>query len=69
MSNLVMDLEDTEVRNECTGEGQQQFYRRTERVNFKGVECQLPSSEDVNTEAKKSTLLRTITWQRLMKTN
>jgi hypothetical protein len=35
---LVMDLEDTEARNDCAGEGQQQFNRPTDRVVIESAE-------------------------------
>jgi hypothetical protein len=64
-----MDLKENEAGNDCPGGNHQHFNRPTEKVNIEGVASHLPFSEDVNTEAEESTLLRTVTQQRLVKTN
>jgi hypothetical protein len=70
-----MDLEETEARtiNGCAGEDRQQFIRLTDRQ--KAVSCsheraasQVPSSEDVSTQAEEYPLLVAVTWLRLVKT-
>jgi hypothetical protein len=50
-----MDLEETEFRNGCAGEGQQQFNRPTENEL---VVRQSPADTNVNTEAEDSVGIR-----------
>jgi hypothetical protein len=55
-----MDPKETYARNDGAGEGQQQFNLPTDHPT-EIVVRQLPFSEDMNTEAVKSTSLRAVT--------
>jgi hypothetical protein len=54
-----MDLEETEARNDCAGEGQHQFNQPTDWSKL--IVRQLPTSKDVSMEAEKYPLLETVT--------
>jgi hypothetical protein len=50
---MVMDLEETEARNDCVGEGQQQFNPQPGRNWGNGLGArQSPASKDMSTEAR-----------------
>jgi hypothetical protein len=63
-----MNFEETEPRNDCGGEGQQQFNRATDRVSsFRELQMKGASQrgqEPLDTEVEDATLLEATTRQR-----
>jgi hypothetical protein len=57
-----MDLKETEVRDDCAGEDQQQFNRSTEASYFCGeTDASLRGREPGSTEVERSTTLEAVT--------
>jgi hypothetical protein len=77
---LVINLEETEARNDCADQDQQQFNLPIDQTScsesaamlqschYVLVVSRLPSGEGVSTEAEELALLGAVTWQCLVKT-
>jgi hypothetical protein len=68
-----MYLMETGARNDCAGEGQQQFKRLIDTLkpvsfSHERVASQPLSSEDISTEAEEYALLEAVIGKRLVKT-